>query len=226
MLTGAWILALLMAGAPLIALSGSGAETDEPEDDAVPETPEETPQTAAADEPASAEARDEPDGPPLPPTDYEFIVKIGGDHSVGGFRPGTDTLTLTLGDWEFDLHDLGTDQEGAGLRIDRFGETSVLRFPGLCELPRDDIYLHVSEPDEEPQRIALRDALYPEDIEPPPLAPTDPDAPDSPPEDPSSNTPLAPADAEAQDVLPDPLHTADFLSPTDPDAPEDAGRTP
>jgi hypothetical protein len=170
---------------------------------------------------------DDPDGPEdqedaLPPTDYEFILGSGGDHRVEGFRPGTDTLTLTSETWEFDLYDLGNDGSGPAFEIVQKEIRAILRFPGLGTLPVDDVYLHVSEPGAESQRVALRDALFPEEDDA--LAPTDPDAPDEMPDDPSTGPALAPAHPEAADAPPEDSGSREVLAPTDPDAPEERPR--
>jgi hypothetical protein len=83
----------------------------------------------------------------------------------------------------------------------------------------DDIYLNVAEPGQAPERIALRDALGPEEEEDV-LAPSDPDAPDVLPADPSTDPPVAPTDPDAPDTPPDPSDPGDVLAPTDPDATE------
>lgn len=227
MLTGAWILALLMAGAPLLAMAGDTEaesidedEIEGPEDDLREERSD---QLAEADPMPEAKPEPEPEAEEsVPPTDYEFILGSGGDHAVVDFRPGTDTLTLTSDTWDFDLYDLGDDGTGPAAEIASGEERSILRFPGLDALPVDDIWLHVSEPGADPQRIALRDALHPEgdDV----LAPADPDAPDDLPPDVSEGPALAPADPEAPDDRPESEGSGGVLAPTDPDAPEDAPR--
>jgi hypothetical protein len=223
MLTGAWLLALVATGMPLFAMLGSGGTEDDPED-AGRNPPDEAPQEKISHEAAlGAEDDTNTEGPPLP-TDYEFIVDTGGDHVIEGFRPGTDTLTLTSGDWDFDLHDLGPDEEGAALRIDYREGTAVIRFRGLDVLPTADIHLKVAQPGEEWLRVALLDALWPDDGEGTPLLPTDPDADDALPDDPSLQGPLAPLEPEEQDIPPDPIKGVAILLPTAPDAPEDAGR--
>jgi hypothetical protein len=212
MLTGAWILALFLTGAPLLALAGGGdADAPDRDDDGAP------PQDDGRDE-VQGVAGTEGDVPEedAPPTDYEFVLWRGGAHDIAAFRPGTDTLTLTSETWDFDLYDVGNDGTGAALEI-HFGETwSVLRFPGLAALPVDDVHLHVAPPGQEPQRIALRDALEPEEV----LAPTDPDAPDVLPEDAADGSPIAPSDPDAPEAPPADAGPADVLTPTDPDAPE------
>jgi hypothetical protein len=227
MLTGAWILALLMAGAPLIAMAG-GTETEGVGDDAA-EDPEDDIAVERSDELAEADPPHEPEEEPdaegeddVPPTDYEFILGSGGDHTVEGFRPGIDTLTLTSDTWDFDLYDLGDDGTGPAVEIAMGEDRSVLKFPGLDTLPVDDVWLHVAEPGSEPQRIALRDALHPaeDDV----LAPADPDAPDDLPTDASDGPALAPADPDAPDDQRDQTGSGEALAPTDPDAPEDAPR--
>jgi hypothetical protein len=229
MLTGAWILALLAAGAPLLAMGGSGDPDTDVIEDAPPDS-EDThggapeaggPQedaTGETDEDADAEA-DETVADDIPlPTDYEFVLRNGGDHAVGGFRPGTDTLTLTSESWNFDLYDLGHDGDGAALRIVSGEMTSTLRFPGLSALPVADIWLNISGPGAEAQRVPLRDMLYPdEDV---PLAPADPDAPDTPSFDPSPEPPLTPTDPDAPDEADGDDDPGEVLPPSDPDAPE------
>jgi hypothetical protein len=223
MLTGAWLLALVVTGIPLFALLGSDAAEDDPEDPGR-HLPDEALQEVLADEAAPrAEEGMRAEGQ-FPPTDYEFLLDTGGDHAIGGFRTGTDTLTLTSGDWDFDLYDLGPDQEGAALRIDRINGKAIIRFPGLDELPKGDIYLKVAEPGEELLRVALLDALCPDDADVTPLLPTDPDATDTVPDDASPQTPLAPAAPEEKDVLAVPFEVTAVLLPTAPDVPEDAGR--
>lgn len=205
MLAGAWVVALLLAGAPFLAMmGGSGDDAEAGEDDAELTEPEESGvlQDMAA----------------MPPTDYEYLLHRPGEHAIGGFRPGVDTLTLTSDSWDFDLFDLGHDGDGAGLRIDHGSDTSILRFRGLTALPLDDIFLKVTLPGTPPALVALRDALASED---PVLAPTDPDAPDDLPDDPSPDPGLPPADGESdEDEPPGPDGGAPLL-PTDPDAPED-----
>lgn len=220
MLTGAWILALLMAGAPLLAAAGGGGdESDDPAE--APDPPQDEAAEADAEPSAQAPTGETEEDLRLP-TDFEFILGSGGDHDVDGFRPGTDTLTLTSGTWDFDLYDLGDEGNGAALRIAFGAESSLLRFPDLGSLPIDDLYLKVLEPGAEAQRIPLRDLLDPEteDV----LAPTDPDAPDERPEPDLSGPPLSPADPDAPDALPPDESAGPVLSPTDPDAPEE--RTP
>jgi hypothetical protein len=211
MLTGAWLLALLMAGAPLVAMAGGN---DWDDDGADASDPAEVEVQDAADRDAAEE------GAP-PPTDYEFILGSGGDHSVPGFRPGTDTLTLNSDTWDFDLFDLGVGGGSAALEILLGDARSVLRFPGLDALPVDDIFLYIAESGAEAEFVALSEALHPEDDDA--LQPTDPDAPDIPPDPPSFDPPLPPADPDAPE---DALHAPDDaepLAPTDPDALEDSG---
>ena len=214
MLTGAWILALVLTGAPLLAFAGGNdADARDGEDDSPP------PQDDALDElPGVAGPVEVPPEEEALPTDYEFVLGRGGVHDIPAFRPGTDTLTLTSGTWDFDLYDMGDDGTGAALEI-HLGETrSILRFPGLAALPVEDVNLHVAAPGQEPQRIALRDALEPDEDDV--LVPTDPDATDQLPPDAADAPPVAPADPEAPDVPPADAGPADVLAPTDPDAPE------
>jgi len=131
-----------MTGAPLLALAGGGVEADDdggpadlPEDDPAEDTGDGTAPVAAPDDPGEAP----------PPTDYEYVLGSGGDHGVDGFRPGTDTLTLTSETWDFELYDLGGDGDCAALEIVLGEMRSILRFPGLDMLPVDDVYLHVAE---------------------------------------------------------------------------------
>jgi hypothetical protein len=223
MLTGAWLLALVVTGIPLFALFGSDAAEDDPGDPGS-HPPDETSQETITDEAAPRAVEGRRAEGQLPPTDYEFILDTGGDHAIDSFRTGTDTLTLTSGDWDFDIYDLGRDPEGAALRIDRITGKAIIRFPGLDELPKEDIHLKVAEPGEEFLRVALLDALCQDDAGVMPLLPTDPDATDAPPDDASLPTPLAPAAPEEKDVPPDPAEATAVLLPVAPDAPEDAGR--
>jgi hypothetical protein len=214
MLTGAWILALVLTGAPLLAFAGGGdADAQDGDDDGAP------PQDDGLDEVQGVAGPDEdpPDEEALP-TDYEFVLGRGGAHDIAAFRPGTDTLTLTSDTWDFDLYDLGDDGTGAALEI-HLGETrSILRFPGLAVLPVDDVHLHVAAPGQEPQRIALRDALEPDEGDV--LDPADPDAPDDLPADAADASPIAPSDPDAPDAPPAHAGPEDVLMPTDPDTPE------
>ncbi len=213
MLAGAWVVALLLAGAPFLAMmggSGDDADAEEAEVAEPPETPVDT-----ADPEETGALKDMAVGPP---TDYEYILHRPGEHVIEGFRPGVDTLTLTSDKWDFDLFDLGPDEEGARLRIDHGGDFSILRFPGLTALPLDDMLLKVTVPEDTPTVTALRAALVPDDLV---LAPADPDAPDDLPDDPSPDSGLSPTDGdEDEDDPPDPAEGEPLL-PTDPDAPED-----
>lgn len=217
MLTGAWILAILMAGAPLLAAAGGGGDDSDDSAEA-PDPPQDEATEVDPDDPVPAEPGETELETRLP-TDFEFILGSGGDHDVDGFRPGTDTLTLTSGTWDFDLYELADDGNGATLQIAAGAERSLLRFPDLQSLPIDDLYLRVLEPGAEAQRVPLRDVLHPEteDV----LSPTDPDAPDQRPEPDLSGPPLSPADPDAPDALPPDEAAGPVLSPTDPDAPEE-----
>lgn len=214
MLTGAWILALLMSGAPLLALAGGGGEASDDEDEPGEEKQDDS---AGVDETLPAPDPEPPEEDPLP-TDFEFVLGAGGDHEIAGFRPTVDTLTLTSDTWDFDLYALDDEGEGAALEVALDHSRSVLRFPGLASLPLDDVYLNVAEPGGTPQRIALRDALYPaeEDV----LSPTDPDAPDRLLDNSSASPPIAPSDPDEPDVPPEDDGSGQALAPTDPDAPE------
>lgn len=192
MLTGAWLLALLMAGAPLAAMAGGGDGGDGEDHGKDPSDPSEADPADTAPEGA------DPGAESTLPTDYEFILCTGGDHVIAGFRPGTDTLILTSDSWDFDLFEAGSDEAGVALEIRMHDSRATLRFPDLGTLPFDDIHLHVAPPATDPIRIALRDALEPEE-----------------------GTALQPADPDATDELPAHSPAAPPLSPTDPDAPED-----
>jgi hypothetical protein len=136
---------------------------------------------------------------------------------VEGFRPGTDTLTLTSETWDFDLYDLGNDGTGVASKScwERSGRSSASRARAL---PVDDVHLHVSEPGEEPQRVALRDALSPEgDV----LAPADPDAPDEMPEDDADRGRDRAGRPGRPDVPPDAPDPERCLRRPIPDAPEE-----
>jgi hypothetical protein len=214
MLTGAWILALVLTGAPLLALAGGGdMDARDGDDDGAPpedDASDVVQDLARPDEESSEEG--------ALPTDYEFVLGQGGAHDIAAFRPGTDTLTLTSETWDFDLYDLGEDGTGAALEI-HLGETwSILRFPGLAALPVDDVDLHVTAPGQEPQRIALRDALEPDEDDV--LAPADPDAPDDLPANDADAPPIAPSEPDVPDAPPDDAGTADALAPTDPETRE------
>lgn len=210
MLTGAWIIALLMSGAPILALAGGADAEAEDKGDGEDDLAAEQQEPDSSGDGAREEAE--------PPTDYEFILELGGNHGIEGFRPSTDTLTLTSDTWDFELYDLGDDGNGAGLEIVLGDERSILRFRGLAAVPVDDVYLHVSEPGEPPQLIALRDTLNPAEDEV--LAPADPDAPDELPPSTPEGSPVAPSDPDTPDALPDAPWSGEPLAPTDPDAPE------
>lgn len=217
MVTGALLLALLMTGMPLFALFGSNGVDDDPQDPAG-QLPDEPPGDAASGGGASPGPEDMlEDGEP-PPTDYEFILDTGGDHRIEGFRPGTDTLTLTVADWDFELYDVASGEAGPALRIDRNHMSAFIRFPELTVLPVEDIHLRILGPGGEFQRLALIDALYPEDREPAPLLPRDPDETDAPPDDAPPGVPLAPAGPEDLEPPPDPAEGT-VLLPSDPEAP-------
>jgi hypothetical protein len=235
MLTGAWVLALLLAGVPLLAMGGgSEADGDDGDDGArqsedgdagdTPDPSDGPAPEAEVTEDTGGEGTGDEDA--LPPTDYEFLLGTGGDHRIDGFRPGTDTLTLTSDGWDFELYDLGDDGTGPAFEIARGEDRSVLRFPGLSGLPLDDVFLRVAEPGAEPVHVPLRDALLPDGEEDTVLAPTDPDAPDTLPDDAGDGDVLAPADpAEPEEPGEDDWSGA-VLAPTHPDAPDDRPSAP
>jgi hypothetical protein len=223
MLTGAWIVALFLAGAPLAAMAldetteRDGDETDPAGEDALTEDRQDLVDPASDADSAADAGEGEEEA--VAPTDFEFILGSGGDHLLEGFRPGTDTLTLTSDTWDFDLYGLNDKDTGAALEITLGEERAILRFPGLDAVPVDDVFLDVTEPGAEPERVALRDALLPEDDRV--LAPTQPDAPDRLPEGASYWSPIAPADPDARDDVPEETARGEVLAPTDPDALDD-----
>jgi hypothetical protein len=205
MVAGAALIGLILAGIPLMSLMGGDSAGDEDvRDDGDGATDAEEKGSSPGDGRADQDI----------PVDYEFVLRAGSE-TIGGFRPGTDTLTITADSWRMDLSTVDAD-EGATLEVERDGEIAVLRFAGLSEVPLKDIYLNIVEPGEAPVVLRLSEAAEPEPI----LWPTAPDSPDDPTPAPVAETPLAPTDPDTPDTPPDPPGSSEPLLPTDPDAPE------
>ena len=228
MVAGAALIGLILAGIPLMTLMGGEAAVDR-DDDPGGDPGGDPSGDRDGDAPASdstedahpvAPAQEDPQqddplrGEPIP-VDYEFIFRAG-DQTVAGFRPGTDTLTLTSDTWDLRLAHIDGGDGGAVLEIERAGEVAALRFPGLAEVPVSDIYVNIAENGDAPVVLPLSEVVEPAPV----LQPTAPDAPEDPPPEPIKGMPVAPADPDATDALPDPIDAGPPLLPTDPDAPE------
>jgi hypothetical protein len=241
MLTGALLLGLILASAPLMALIGGDGGADEPledtpddggeggqdrTDDLTDELPDEESEIDEVDGATELE-EDEPE--PLEddeeevsdlPVDYEYFLGRG-DHAIEDFAPGRDTLTISSRTWNFSISTFYTKDDVPALQMDHEGGTDILRFPGLMEVPLLDIFVAVPDPvSGAVEVVPLAKVIEPEEADNPVLQPTDPDAQDTPPKEPSADPDLQPEDPDVPDDTPDEPSTSTPLAPTDPDAPE------
>lgn len=205
---GAILLGLIMATAPMVALMGSDtAPADDPPDEGPGDDP-----GAGADAGNAAVSDDLQ--PATIAEDYRLELAPG-VHVFADFVPEEDILTLSTGNWDLVVTS-SADEAGATLRIERDEGATLLHFPGLPEVPLDDIVLEVAEPGGAPIAIFLADLIDQSEV----LAPADPDAPDVPPSDPLAGPALAPTDPDAPDLPPNDPLLGPALAPTDPDAPD------
>lgn len=151
-------------------------------------------------------------------TAYEVSVGKGGA-VLSEFDAGCDTCAITTDtlDGEFAVE---TDPAGNGSTLTfttASGESTVLSFPGLDTVPIDAIGLKVGSEDA-PTLVPLSEIFAAgkelgSEEETAPLAPTDPDAPDTLPEPLDVEEVLSAVDPDLADALPTDLVDAEVLQP-------------
>ncbi len=232
MLAALLLLGLLPFAAMPILETGFGGGNS-PERDPDPDTPNGTEDTPL-DEVASDAEDDFAGGT------RHAVLPGAGAHAFPDFRPGEDSILLDMTDVGDDLFfDTASLPDGARLSI-AFDDDEVmtLDFPGLQDVPVEDIFLSVSDGSgDDPYQVSLGDAA--EILGDGVLDPTDPDTPDAPgpdgeadvtdPVDPDTpDTPGPEVDGPVidpvdPDIADDPDTASDPLDPVDPDAPDTPG---
>ncbi len=104
------------------------------------------------------------------------VTATSGVQVLDGFQPGTDTVSVHLETWDTEISELSGDTEGPALSFGETEDATVLKFPGLEELPSDDINLVVGNDEGPLVTVRLSDAIAPDDDGGEALLPLDPDA--------------------------------------------------